>query len=50
MKIGYIRVSTQKQNLESQREALQKYGIDRLYEEKASGMNTDRPKLNEVID
>jgi DNA invertase Pin-like site-specific DNA recombinase len=50
MKIGYIRVSTQKQNLESQREALQKYGIDRLYEEKASGMNTDRPILNEVID
>lgn len=50
MKIGYIRVSTQKQNLESQKEALTQYGVDRLYEEKASGRNTNRPILNEVID
>jgi DNA invertase Pin-like site-specific DNA recombinase len=50
MNIGYIRVSTQKQNLDSQKEAITKYGIDRLYEEKASGRNTDRPILNEVID
>lgn len=50
MKIGYIRVSTQKQNLDSQKEALSLYGIDRLYEEKASGRNTNRPVLNEVID
>jgi DNA invertase Pin-like site-specific DNA recombinase len=50
MVIGYIRVSTQKQNLESQKEALIKHGFDRLYEEKASGRNTNRPVLNEVID
>ena len=50
MTIGYIRVSTQKQNLDVQRESMQKYGIDKLYEEKASGRNTNRPILNEVID
>ncbi len=50
MIIGYIRVSTQKQNLEVQQDALNKYGIDKLYEEKASGRNTNRPILNEVID
>jgi DNA invertase Pin-like site-specific DNA recombinase len=50
MTIGYIRLSTQKQNLDVQRESMQKYGIDKLYEEKASGRNTNRPILNEVID
>ncbi len=49
MIIGYIRVSTQKQNLEVQQDALNNYGIDKLYEEKASGRNTNRPVLNEVI-
>jgi DNA invertase Pin-like site-specific DNA recombinase len=49
MRIGYIRVSTIKQNLESQKQALRNYGVDKLYEEKASGMNTNRPVLNEVI-
>jgi len=50
MTIGYIRVSTQKQNLDVQRESIQKYGVDKLYEEKDSGRNTNRPILNEVID
>lgn len=50
MIIGYIRVSTQKQNLEVQQDALNKYGVDKLYQEKASGRNTNRPVLNEVID
>ena len=50
MKIGYIRVSTQKQNLETQKEALDRYGIDKLYQEKASGRNINRPILNDVIE
>jgi len=50
MIIGYTRVSTKKQNLESQQEAIKKYGVDRLYEEKASGRDTERPILKEVID
>ncbi|MFA6800886.1 MAG: recombinase family protein [Acholeplasmataceae bacterium] len=48
--IGYIRVSTKKQNLELQQDALNKYGIDKLYQEKASGRNTNLPILNEVLE
>lgn len=49
MIIGYIRVSTQKQNLEVQQDALSKYGVDKLYQEKASGRNTKRPILNDTL-
>ena len=50
MTFGYIRVSTQKQNLEIQIEALKKYNIDKLFEEKASGRKTDREVLKELLD
>ena len=49
MNLGYIRVSTVEQNLDRQREALSKYGIERWYEEKISGKNTDRAQLNEML-
>lgn len=49
MHIGYIRVSTVEQNLDRQREALMKYGIERWYEEKVSGKDTDRPQLQEML-
>jgi len=50
MIFGYIRVSTNNQNLESQIEALNNYGVDRIFQEKESGLNTDRPILNDAID
>ena len=50
MIIGYIRVSTQKQNLVVLQDALNKYGVNKLYQEKASGINTNRPILNELIE
>lgn len=50
MKYGYIRISTKMQNLEVQIEALNNFGVDRIFEEKESGLNTDRPVLNDVID
>lgn len=49
MNIGYIRVSTAEQNLDRQREALEKYQIERWYEEKVSGKDTDRPQLQEML-
>lgn len=49
-KIAYIRVSTQEQNTESQREILKQYNIDKFFEEKVSGKNTNRPKLLEMLD
>lgn len=50
MTFGYIRVSTQKQNLQIQQEALKKYQVDRVFEEKASGRKIDRAALNELLE
>ena len=48
--IAYIRVSTSEQNTESQWEILKKYHIDKPFEEKVSGKDTNRPKLMEMLD
>lgn len=49
--IGYIRVSTQHQNTGRQHEDFSAKGItiDKLYEEKISGKNTDRPQLKALL-
>ena len=49
-KLGYVRVSTIEQHDERQKEALKVYGIDRWYEEKISAKDTNRPKLQEMLD
>lgn len=49
MRIGYVRVSTLEQNLERQKEGLEKYNIDEWFEEKVSGKNTNREKLEEML-
>ncbi len=48
--IAYIRVSTLEQNEARQKEALAKYDIDKTFEEKISGKNTDRPQLKAMLD
>ena len=47
-KIKYIRVSTQEQN--TARQETDKEQFDRVYIEKASGKNTDRPELKKMLD
>ncbi len=47
-RIKYIRVSTQEQN--TARQEVDKEHFDRVYIEKASGKNTDRPELKAMLD
>lgn len=46
---GYARVSTTDQNTDTQIEALQKFGCDRIFQEKITGMATQRPALDELL-
>lgn len=48
--VAYVRVSTIEQNEARQREALQEYGIDKWFIEKASGKDTKRPELQAMLD
>ena len=48
--IAYIRVSTVGQNEARQREALERYGIEKWFDVKAAGKNTNRPKVQEMVE
>ncbi len=50
MKIGYARVSTQDQNLDLQKMALDKAGCEKVHEDKISGTRRDRPGLDRALD
>ena len=50
MKVAYVRVSTVEQNEARQLEALKKYDIEKWFTEKVSGKDTNRPKLQEMLD
>lgn len=52
MELGYARVSTAKQDLDRQVDALRAVGIaaDRIYVDKKSGSTVNRPGLNAVLD
>ena len=47
--IGYARVSTQDQNLSLQLDALAVAGCSRVFEDRASGGQVDRPGLREAL-
>jgi DNA invertase Pin-like site-specific DNA recombinase len=46
---GYARVSTDDQELRSQIDALNRHGVDGIFEEKQSGKNNDRDVLNWML-
>lgn len=47
---GYARVSTESQNLDRQIDALKKYGVNHIYNEKMTGTKRDRPELIKMLD
>src|ERR1700734_1672288 len=49
MVIGYARVSTDEQTNAAQLSALRKAGCKRIYEEKESGRDADRPELKQCL-
>ena len=50
MLIGYARVSTTDQNLTFQKEALEKAGCERIYEDELSGTKDNRPGLLKALE
>lgn len=49
-KVGYIRVSTAAQSTDRQEDAMSKLGVERLFVEKLSGKNANRPELKRMLD
>lgn len=48
MRVGYVRVSSKRQNLDRQLEALN--DVSKIFTDKLSGKNTDRPELMAMLD
>lgn len=49
-RIGYARVSTQDQSLDSQIDALKKAGCNKIFSEKITGTKTERAELTRALD
>ncbi len=50
MKIGYARVSTEDQKLDTQIDALREAGCEKIYKEKITGSKRDRPQLDKMLE
>ena len=50
MKIGYVRISTKEQNTARQDVLMEQLGVERIYTDKMSGKNTERPELHRMMD
>lgn len=50
MRIGYVRISTKNQNTARQDELMELLGVERIFTDKLSGKNTDRPELQKMMD
>lgn len=50
MIIGYVRVSTVEQNEARQLVTMEKYNVEKIFQEKVSAKDLNRPKLEEMLD
>ncbi len=49
MKIGYIRISSADQNIARQEILMENLAVDKIFIDRMSGKNTDRPALQEML-
>ncbi|MPM20317.1 hypothetical protein SDC9_66746 [bioreactor metagenome] len=49
MKVGYVRVSTTAQNTERQEVIMARLGVERIFCDRLSGKNTERPQLSAML-
>jgi DNA invertase Pin-like site-specific DNA recombinase len=50
MKIGYIRVSTIEQHTDRQDDRMEQEGVEKIFTEKISGKDTNRPQLKAMLE
>ena len=50
MILGYVRVSTVEQNESRQMVTMEKYNVEKIFQEKVSAKDTNRPQLQELLD
>lgn len=50
MRVGYVRVSTQEQNTARQEVIMKELNVEKLFIDKCSGKNTNRPQLKIMLD
>lgn len=50
MVVGYVRISTKEQNTARQDELMKSMGITKIFTDKCSGKDTNRPKLHEMLE
>lgn len=49
MKVGYVRVSSKDQNEARQMLSMQEYGVDKIYMDKQSGKDFNRPEYQKMV-
>ena len=49
MKVGYVRISTAEQNTARQEEIMKQLGVEKVFIDKISGKDTNRPGLNQMM-
>ena len=50
MKVGYVRISTKEQNTARQDVIMEQLGVERVYTDKVSGRDTNRPELQKMME
>lgn len=50
MKVGYVRVSTVEQNAARQENLMQELGVEKVFIDKLSGKDTNRPEFKKMMD